>query len=105
MYKYADDTSVIVAGGNNFELSSEATTMSHSMKVVYRKHAGVKCRKKVLIVFDKGNKNDESLYVRLVGESVESKWHIKFLGVMLDSRLSCDTHVDTLNRSICGIIR
>ena len=94
-YSYADDT-VILAEGPTQEVSQQlASAQFECLNVWYSSNGLSLCANKSRFIVFSRNKVDPST-IMLNNAEISSQNNLKLLGVILDSRLSLKTHIDTM---------
>lgn len=105
---FADDTSILSSDKSRASLVHKMNTEIEHIDCYYRNN-------NLLINISKSNimkfschEENESLYVKLEGKSLEQQEHVKFLGVYIDCHLKWDKHINVLCSrlsTMCYVIR
>lgn len=99
---FADDTSAILTANNLINLSKDANVCCQNMSDWCKQNGLVlNVDKTNMMTFSPINKKiDYSLLVKTNGKSLQQLSEVKFLGVLLDSNLSWDSHINSLSKTL-----
>lgn len=107
--QYADDTSAVIAAASYADLSLSCSHVAGQMSDWCKNNClRLNTSKTGLITYSKTSGLDQSLYVKLNHKSLPIAESVKFLGVILDSRLTWEQHAAALKSklsSTCGMMR
>ena len=91
---FADDTNVFCSGEDDTSCVTHLNTqLNRLIQWIRANKLSLNVDKSQFIVFSKGRRNHDTLEVKIDGKTVKRVSSIKFLGVLIDERLSWSEHV------------
>ena len=107
---YADDSNIIVHGGNPEELAARGNTTVKVMSEWCKRNGLIlNTEKTIFVQFGTKNKKiDYNLLIRTEKKSIEGVMSTKFLGVHIDQKLTWSAHIESMLpklSSYCYLIR
>lgn len=103
---YADDTLIIVTGLTKANVKRRAT---YQIATIVRKieelHLKIVPEKTDMVLFTKGRKVDTGLEINIGQHTIVTKRHMKYLGILIDDKLTFIKHMKYLNEKVAKVTR
>ena len=101
---YADDANIIVTGSNIQEIQASIDSLANKLvDWVHYNGLALNLKKTCYMVFSK-KRIDLSLNLRIDGRNIERKSEARFLGVIVDDKLSWATHIKAIRTKMSRFI-
>ena len=105
-FLFADDTSTLLVGKNTQELQSIYNKeLSVVAEWLNANKLTLNVKKSNLILFRNKKKPTENLKIKIKGEQIEEKDFMKYLGILVDNKLTWNYHIKHANLKISKGIR
>lgn len=102
---YADDTSLIYSAKNKEDLEQKTNEdLEKFANWTKGNRLQINVGKTVYLLFKQKNKQEISLDVRINGNSINRLTCTKYLGVIIDEKMSWSHHIDELNKKLNPLI-
>lgn len=104
---YADDTMILATGGDHFEAAARASLQTRiTLQRISHLGLSVAAAKTEAILFHGRNVRPPPNMTILIGnQRISFKQSIKYLGILLDSRLSFKEHIRGIENKAAGVTR
>lgn len=97
---FADDTNILFSGGNLNELLKEITTEISKLKIWFNSNKlSLNLNKSKVILFG-NNKINTQINIQIDGVIIERVKEIKFLGTIIDEKLSWKSHIKNIHSKV-----
>ena len=98
---FADDTSTLLISKSIQELENVYNKeLSHVIDWLNANKLTLNVEKSNLVLFRKTKKTLETLNIKIKGEQIQEKEYTKYLGILIDSKLSWNHHIKHANLKI-----